>query len=372
MNIRIIQRLTEIDPTDWNRLCPDNQPFIRHEFLSALEEAGCVNVQFGWQPCHILVQDGARLIGAMPVYLKHYNYGEFVFDQVWEEFYQRHQVNYYPKLVTAIPYTPVTGARILCENGDLERVITIIHKVLPTLAQQWKVSSWHGLFVTESLAQSMNVIERHDCQYHWYNRGYTSFDEFLLALQRKKRKNIRYERKAVAEQGIGFRILSGTEARAKDWEDFSQFYQHTFSEKGGMATLNQTFFMQIARAMPDQVVLILADKDEQCIAGALCYRDDQVLYGRHWGCCEAYEFLHFETCYYQGIDYCIREGLSRFEPGAQGEHKIARGFVPTLTRSLHWLADARFVPPIDDFARRERAHIQHYMEAIESPYATKT
>jgi len=245
---------------------------------------------------------------------------------------------------------------------------------LQTLAKQRQASGVHILFANEDehnwLAQCENVFIRHDCQFHWHNQNYCNFDDFLMQLTAKKRKNIRQERKRVQKAGVSFRILDGHTASDSDWQQFNQFYQSTFMEKSGTATLNEAFFKAVAKALPDQIVLVMADQANECIAGALMYRSDQHLYGRYWGCSKQVDALHFEACYYQGIEYCIQHGLQSFEPGAQGEHKIARGFMPTLTRSSHWMTDNPFQQSIQHYVQQEQVAIADYMtECLQhSPY----
>ena len=372
MDIKIHAEIDQIPASDWNSLVKDNNPFLRHEFLAALEHHGCVSNNFGWHPCHITVSDNDRLIGAMPLYVKTNSYGEFVFDHAWADAYQRNQIPYYPKLVSAIPYTPASGQRLLCKPGRQEEVFPVLLKTVQTLAEQQQYSSYHCLFPLgdeQDWMEKQGLLTRHDCQFHWHNQHYANFDEFLARLDKKKRKNIRQERRRVAQQGITLRVLNGHTANATDWQHFAQFYARTFAEKYGTATLNEAFFKEVAQQLPEQTILVLADSpDGECIAGSLMYASDTTLYGRHWGCIEQVDKLHFEACYYQGIDYCIQHHLQTFEPGAQGEHKIARGFIPTLTRSSHWLNNSPFQASIENFVQHEREAVAHYMQSLKSPY----
>jgi predicted N-acyltransferase len=353
-------------------LVADNNPFLQHAFLDAMEQHRCVGPAFGWLPRHIAIHEGESLVAAMPLYEKHNSYGEFVFDNSWAEAYQRAGIRYFPKLVAAIPYTPATGQRFLIEEGREKELSPLLLQTALQLAESMDASSFHCLFQPENehAITSQSLLTRHDCQFHWHNRGYADFETFLGRLTAKKRKNIRQERRRLQREEVQFRILDGHSATTRDWEDFSIFYQRTFDNKWGMATFNREFFVDIAAALPDQVVLVLADREGECIAGALMYRSDSTLYGRHWGCTMEIDFLHFETCYYQGIEYCIRHGIARFEPGAQGEHKIARGFVPVLTRSSHWLKDDLYRDAIQQFCLREQAAIADYMAHLQSslPY----
>lgn len=376
MRVTIHNRIDEISASDWNSLVTDNHPFLRHEFLSAMEKHGCVGDQFGWLPLHISVHENGRLIGAMPLYEKTNSYGEFVFDHAWEGAYERNGLNYYPKLVSAIPYTPATGQRLLTTKSRFTEIAAVLTQTALQLTKEINASSIHCLFPEAQeinfLAQQQWLI-RHDAQFHWHNRNYQSFEEFLNCLNPKKRKNIRQERRKVNEAGVNLRVLDGHSAKEKDWQDWSLFYKKTFDEKWGVATFNHDFFSAIAKQLPEQIVLVLADLDDRCIAGSLMYRSDTTLYGRHWGCIDNINSLHFEACYYQGIEYCIKNEIKIFEPGAQGEHKIARGFLPTLTRSAHWLADDQLRVPIENFIEHEKAAVSGYIKQLQSssPYKTR-
>ena len=346
---------------------------MRHEFLQAMEEHECVGVKFGWLPRHIGIYQAGKLVAAMPLYEKHNSYGEFVFDHAWADAYQRSGLNYYPKLVSSVPYTPASGQRLLCESGRESELQPMLLQAALQLAESSGASGFHCLFPAADEHQFMEksgLITRHDCQYHWVNQNYDSFEDFLSRLNSRKRKSIRQQRRKVAESGAEIRLLNGHTATADDWSAFTRFYNETFISKWGMATFNQGFFMQVAEKMPDQLLLVLADLDGECIAGSLMYLSDECLYGRHWGCIREVDQLHFEACYYQGIEFAIRQGLKRFEPGAQGEHKIARGFLPVQTRSSHWICDPRFQRPISAFCGEERVAVDDYIEQQQqkSPY----
>ena len=363
----------DIPAADWNALVKDNNPLVRHEFLHAMEAHGCVGTRFGWLPRHIAVYDGTRLAGAMPLYEKHNSYGEFVFDHAWADAYQRSGLAYFPKLVAAVPYTPCGGQRMLCRDADRDRVLPLLLKTATTLAGETGASGLHLLFPTATeidFLGNSGLMIRHDCQYHWHNPGYRDFDDFLARLTSRKRKNIQKERRRVAEAGVRIRVLDGRTAQAGDWREFTHFYTKTFDEKWGIATFNAGFFSQVGRDLPDSVVLVLADLHGETIAGSLMYRSDTTLYGRHWGCSEHVDFLHFEACYYRGIEFCIEHGLRLFEPGAQGEHKIARGFVPQVTRSAHWLRDDFLRAPIEQFIAHEKDAVLAYKQQLDEtiPY----
>lgn len=377
MKVKILTSLDQIAAEQWDALVQDRNPFTSHAFLVALEHHGCVGEEFGWLPRHIAVFDGeddSELVGAMPLYEKHNSYGEFVFDHAWSEAYKRHGLQYFPKLVSSIPYTPASGQRLLAKAGQEDAVRSTLIAAMLRLAEDMQASSFHCLFPVaeeQDWLEEAGFIPRHDCQFHWRNFDYQSFDDFLATLSAKKRKNIRQERRKVNDAKVKLRQLDGHTATDEDWEQFAFFYKHTFEEKWGIPTLNAGFFKQVAANIPDQVLLVLADdEDGECIAGSLMFRSDTRLYGRHWGCTEHIDCLHFEACYYQGIEYCIEHGLQVFEPGAQGEHKIPRGFIPTLTRSSHWLASDAFRQPIERHVEQERGAVAYYMENVRahSPY----
>ncbi len=373
MQITIHDKIDEIPAAEWNSLVRYNQPFLKHGFLAAMEHHECVGLRFGWLPRHIAIYEEGQLVAAMPLYEKHNSYGEFVFDHAWADAYQRNGQPYFPKLVCSIPYTPATGQRLLCLEQRRDELLPILLKSALELTNQLDASGFHCLFPFQDEHQFMQqrgLLTRHDCQFHWLNEGYKDFDDFLNRLTAKKRKNIRQERRRVNESGVSLRCLNGHTANETDWRDFTRFYNQTFEEKWGIATFNFAFFLEVARQIPDQILLVLADLDDQCIAGSLMYHSDTTLYGRHWGATRQVDGLHFEACYYQGIQYCIERGLEIFEPGAQGEHKIARGFRPTLTRSSHWITDERFRSPISAHVLHEQAAIKDYMQQLEAklPY----
>ena len=373
IDIQILNSIDEVDVKQWNALITDNNPFSRHEFLSALENNHCVGEKFGWIPRHIAILDNQQLIGGAILYEKYNNYGEFVFDHAWHNAYERHGLAYYPKLVSAIPYTPASGNRILFQKNHQKLVFSSIFDAICKICEKSQISSWHCLFANaneQNILKQYDVSSRIDCQFHWNNQNYGNFDDFLANLRKKKRKNIRQERKRIAQSDVKIRQLDGNSATATDWQNFANFYQQTFLEKSGTPTLNLDFFQQIAKTMPNQVLLFLADINGECVAGSLMFKSDTHLYGRHWGCAEQVDFLHFELCYYQGIDYAIKHKLQVFEPGAQGEHKVSRGFVPTQTQSLHFIQDSGFKKPIDDFCNLEKSHIKAYMQDVNqhNPY----
>ena len=331
-----------IPAADWNRLADPDTPFLRHELLAAMERHGCVGEGLGWLPRHLTLRDGrGELVAAAPCYLKLNSYGEFVFDWSWADAYRRCGLRYYPKLVIASPYTPATGPRILVADGPRqdEYAAALIQGSLE-LAEDLGVSSLHWLFTTEAETRNLEgqgFMRRLGCQFHWDNPGYEDFDHFLGAFSSAKRKQVKRERRRVAEAGIGFRLLSGQEIRDDEWTTFHQLYCSTFDKRGGIPTLSLGFFQEIGRTLADRCLLVLAYHQGEIVAAAFNLVGTRSLYGRHWGCFADFHSLHFEACYYQGLEFCIQRGLSRFEPGAQGEHKISRGFLPTPT----WSAAAR-------------------------------
>ncbi len=369
MQIKLIHHLDDIAPQAWNALEGGiDNPFLRHEFLSGLERFGCVGDHWGWLPHHLALYDGERLLGAVPMYLKYNSYGELVFDWNWADAYRRAGLNYYPKLVVAVPYSPVTGPRLLIA-ADVERqaIADCLIDEAIQLGKQLNLSTLHWLFPDQRDAQRLQahgLLQRTDVQFHWHNHHYRDFDDFLATFNAEKRKKLKRERRRVQEQEVEIEVLDGHQATGEHWQLFHRFYCSTFDKRGGHPTLNEPFFRHLGEVMPENVVLMLARHQGRYVAGALSLRSSDTLYGRHWGCEQAFHSLHFELCYYRGIDYCISHGLSRFEPGAQGEHKVARGFEPVTTCSAHWIADAGFARAIGDYLQRERPAIDEYRQEL--------
>lgn len=360
--------LAEIPADAWDALHDGRNPFVGHAFLHGLEREGCLRTGWGWTPRHILLRDGDRLLAAAPGYLKTNSHGEFVFDHAWAHAYARHGQHYFPKWLGAVPYSPVTGPRLLAVDDDARRALLA---AIVARARAGGLSSAHVNFHTEAedAAFGPDWLPRVDVQYHWRNPGgWTCFDDYLAAMDHKHRKNIRQERARVARAGVRFRVLHGDEAGDDDLDAIYGFYLRTFAEYGNSPALTPGFLRHLARAMPRQLVLVLADLDGEPapIAGALCLRGADTLYGRYWGADRALPGLHFETCYYQGIEYCLREGLTTFEPGAQGEHKIARGFLPTFVRSRHWIADAGFADALRPWCAEEAASVRAYKAMLDA------
>ena len=378
IEIKKVDSLHQVSADEWNKLAGHQFPFIQHEFLIALENNGAVGKEFGWITNFFLAYKKNKLIGALPVYVKFNSYGEFVFDWAWADAYQQNGLRYYPKLVTSIPYTPATGPRLLIQNDKnfYEIADALINNVL-LFSQQSQVSSFHCLFTnkrdTEYFDNNSSFMMRLGCQFHWSNHNYTSFTHYLEHLTSKKRKQIKRERRIVKEQGITFEILNGLEATDEHWDIYQRFYESTFERKSGMPTLSKDFFKEIARTMPKSIVLVLAKHNNEYVASAFNLKGTDTLYGRHWGCNVEFDNLHFEACYYQGLEYCIDNGLKYFEPGAQGEHKIARGFMPTKTWSAHWVAHPQFSDSIKNFCERETEGMLHYIDELteHSPFKEK-
>jgi len=363
--LAITTSLSQVDARQWNALA-GAQPFVRHEFLSALHDTGCAAPDTGWAPHYLLLQHGEQLAGAVPLYLKSHSRGEYVFDYAWADAFERHGLRYYPKLLAAVPFTPVGGPRLLAA-GPAERLA--LARGLIELARGLEVSSLHVLFPdARDLAalREAGYLVREGVQFHWNNAGYADLDAFLAALNHDKRKKIRQDRKKVQAAGIRYRWLRGAQVDAEALAFFYRCYRHTYFAHGNPPYLSAEFFRRIHAAQPDALVLILAERDGEPVAAALNMQGGDTLYGRYWGALEFVAGLHFETCYLQSIDYCIRHGLARFEGGAQGEHKMARGLLPAPTWSAHWIADARFAAAIEDFLGRETRMMDGYLDELEA------
>lgn len=370
MQLQVLDSIGAASATEWNALDNAGQPFLRHEFLAALEDSGCVAPETGWTPRHVVARDDAgRLVGALPLYRKTDSWGEFVFDFAWADAYRRAGLRYFPKLVAAVPFTPVTGPRLLIIPGaDQPAVAAALLDAALEHMRDTGASSLHLLFPGLDEAASLGrrgLLLRKDCQFHWHNRGYASFEDFLGQFTAEKRKKARRERRRVAEAGIRFRILDGDEIDDALWGTIMPLYASTFWRRGREPYLSEDFFRRVARAMPAQMLVVLAMLHDAPVAVAILFRSADSLYGRYWGSSGDYHSLHFETCYHQGIEYCIAHGLQRFEPGTQGEHKIARGFEPEAVWSAHWLSDPRFAAAIDRHLDREREHVDQYIDVVQ-------
>ena len=340
----VLGAITQVDAAAWDRCAGRDNPFVRHAFLAALEESGSSTGETGWHPRHIVLKtrDGT-VLGAVPMYLKSHSYGEYVFDHGWADAFERAGGRYYPKLQVSVPFTPVTGPRLLTPPGPgAEAVQTALLSTCVGLSDQAGVSSLHVTFPTEAefdLMGGAGLLQRTGIQFHWLNEGYESFDEFLAGLASRKRKQIRRERRTVADSGLAIETLSGNEIEERHWDAFYAFYQATGSRKWGVPYLTRSFFSLLGERMTDAVVLVMVERAGRPVAGALNLAGSDALYGRNWGCIEDHRFLHFEACYYRAIDHAIARGLKRVEAGAQGPHKLARGYMPVPTYSSHWVAD---------------------------------
>lgn len=368
MIIQLIHSIHQISRSEWASINTTDYPFMRYEFLAALEDSQSIGGKTGWQSAHLVIYDNQQLIAFMPGYFKSHSYGEYVFDWSWADAYQRHSRQYYPKWINAIPFTPCSGPRILiAEDYDLQSIVQKICEFLNKSCEDYQLSGWHCLFPEADLHQaflSQSIPERLGCQFHWFNADYKYFDDFLSKLNSRKRKTIKKERQSVVDQGIYFQHKSGSDLTQQDAQAFYQLYRNTYYKRSGHAGyLTQTFFEKIFTDMADQLLLVDAlNADNKLIAASLFVKDSQTLYGRYWGCHEEYPMLHFETCYYQGIDYAIQHQLQRFDGGAQGEHKIPRGFQPKLTWSHHWIHDQNFRQAIQHFLIEEAEAVNAYAE----------
>ncbi|MVF14629.1 N-acetyltransferase [Ketobacter sp. MCCC 1A13808] len=340
-------------------------PFLNEAFLSALEETGCVAAETGWQPCHLWLEDAGAPVFYLPLYRKAHSWGEFVFDQNWADAYHRNGLRYYPKLVTSIPFTPSSGPRWWAAEGyDQSELWKQVFDVIRTQIKSGADSSWHLLFSEQAPPANPDglLLSRRDTQFHWNNRGYNHFDDFLATLKSRKRKSLRRERQKVMEQGVTLCRVTGTELNEQDWLDYFQFYCNTYHQRGMEPHLNLAFFQRIGRTLANNVLMVQAYKEGRFIGGSLCFFDAKVLYGRHWGAIENIDCLHFEACFYQGIEFCIERGLSRFDPGTQGEHKLIRGFEPVTTTSWHYISHSGFRHAIAQYLQSEQQHMQQYQE----------
>ncbi len=368
--IRWLPNLSSTLRDDWDALHDGRNPFVRHAFLHGLEAHGCLREDWGWTPHHATLWEGDALVAAAPGYLKDNSHGEFVFDHAWAHAYARHGLDYYPKWLGAVPYSPVTGPRLLARQ-TCQRMALL--DAIRDEAAGRGLSSAHVNFheAVEDDAFPAGWLPRVDVQYHWRNPGHwTDFDGFLADFDHKHRKNIRQERAKVQRAGIRFRVVHGDEASDADLQAMFGFYLRTFRDYGNSPALTLAFLRHLAATMPRQLVMFLADHDGRPVAGALCLRGGDTLYGRYWGAEATLPGLHFETCYYQGIEYCLHEGLSVFEPGAQGEHKIARGFLPAFVRSRHWIAHPQFAQALAAWCAEETKAVQRYAGtlAAHSPF----
>ncbi|PRY66683.1 hypothetical protein B0H98_101678 [Vreelandella songnenensis] len=364
-----LSAMEDIEAGQWDNLVGRDQPFLRHAFLNALEVSGSVCPDTGWEPCHVCIWQGEALVGALPMYRKHHSYGEYVFDWGWAEAFERAGGAYYPKLLSAIPFTPVPGPRtLIAPQADAGAVRAALALAWQASSQSPSLSSWHLLFADENdvsawQAQFPELIAREGVQFQWQDDGFGDFDGFLTSLTSKRRKMIKRERRLVADQDISLKRLEGHEITPEAMAHFYRCYAITYHERGRAPYLNQAFFNQLRHTMPDALMLVQAHIDGQPVATALYFRGEQTLYGRYWGSEVVADCLHFEACYYQGIEYCLEKGLSRFDPGTQGEHKLVRGFAPQRVRSLHYMVHPGLAAGVARFCAEEGAHVLAYREA---------
>ena len=369
MNYRthIVSSLSEVGQAEWDALAgaqDQANPFLSYAFLHALHESGSASPETGWQPQYIVLYEGKTLAAALPLYVKGHSYGEYVFDWAWADAYQRHGLDYYPKLLSAIPFTPVSGPRLLARDAAAR---TALVEVLKATQGASEVSSTHILFPPEDQARQLEdagFMLRSGVQFHWLNQDYASFEDFLATLEPRKRKNIRAERRKVREAGVTLRRVRGRDARDADWVLFNRCYRNTYKAHYSTPYLNLDFFRRIGAAMPDNILLVIAERAGHPVAASLVIHDETTLYGRYWGELEHVPCLHFEASYYQPLEFCIEQKIAVFEGGAQGEHKMARGFLPTRTWSAHWLAHPSFADAVQRFLEREAGGIDEYMDEL--------
>lgn len=374
MQARFLDGVARVPAAQWDRLAGQRHPFVSHRFLRLLEDSGCVGPGTGWTPCPLLLEAGARPLAAVPVYLKTHSWGEYVFDFAWARAYQRLGLRYYPKLVVAVPFSPVTGPRLLAPAGaDRDALLRAATAALEARAHELGASSVHWLFAAPGEMDALRGagwMARAGVQFHWQNAGYASFEDFLATFSAEKRKKARRERRAVAEAGVSVDVVPGSALDEGEWHMLYRFYLDTVARHGGQAYLNARFFAGLADTMSGEVVVVRAFRAGRWIAAALNVRGGDTLYGRYWGCREDVPGLHFEVCYHRAVEWCIEHGVARYEAGAQGEHKLARGFVPVETHSAHWLTESRIAAAVDDFLAAERADYALYREALmaHAPY----
>ncbi|MBX3454481.1 GNAT family N-acetyltransferase [Ferrovibrio sp.] len=371
LSIRVLKTIAEIAAAEWDACAGDDNPFVAHAFLNALEQAGCVTPRQGWQPTHLVAaNDSGAVLGCMPLYFKGHSQGEYIFDHGWAEAYERAGGRYYPKLLCAVPFSPVTGPRLLCHpDADAQAVRAALLGGALALAERHGISSLHLNFLTpeeNDFAVAQGLLPRLGEQFHWHNDGYGDFEDFLAALASRKRKAIKRERREAAAPGIEILRLSGNDLTPAHWDAFYDFYMDTGSRKWGRPYLNRDFFTRLHETMADKILLVMARRNGQWIAGAWNMLGSDTLFGRNWGCIEHHPFLHFECCYYQAIEHAIEHGLARVEAGAQGEHKLARGYLPAPIHSAHWITDPGFRRAVANYLNEERDHMLGLIEALDA------
>ena len=372
--ITVVSKISDIKSEDWDACAGTSNPFVSHAFLYALEESGSVTNKTGWLPQHLLINDeNGQAVACMPIYLKNHSYGEYIFDWGWAEAYNRAGGNYYPKLQAAVPFTPATGPRMLVREGASDRYYQVLMNGVIQLAQKHKASSLHITFPTKDQWDRLGVsgfIKRTSKQFHWENKDYTDFDDFLSELTSRKRKAIKKERRQVLEQGIQLKCLTGKELTEDYWDVFYQYYLDTIDRKWGHSYLTRDFFSILGKTMSDVAMLVIAEHQGKRVAGALNLIGSDTIFGRNWGCSETFKFLHFEACYYQAIEFAIEKKLKWVEAGAQGPHKIQRGYLPREVYSAHWIADPKFREAVEHFIDQERREVDYEINGLMeySPY----
>ena len=374
ITVKVVANISEVDADGWDACAGGLNPFVSHAFLNALEESGSVTARSGWQPQHLVVEDGNGDVAACaPLYLKSHSYGEYVFDWGWADAWERAGGSYYPKLQSAVPFTPATGPRLLIREDAPDKLHDILLSAMVQLAREHNVSSLHITFPPKEQWDRMGAagfLKRTGKQFHWENRGYESFDDFLGQLASRKRKAIRKERREVQDQGVQLRTLGGGEITADHWDAFYHFYIDTIDRKWGRPYLNREFFAILGETLSELAVMVVGEEDGDLICGALNLKGEDTLYGRNWGCSKDIKFLHFEACYYQAIDYAIEHGLRWVEAGAQGPHKIQRGYLPREIYSAHYIDDPKFASAVKDFVEREAREVEYEIAGLMqySPY----
>lgn len=379
MHCKYHSTIADIPASLWNDLFSSENPFVQHAFILALEQSGCVSAQTGWQPWHIMLMEGEKPLAVMPVYAKNHSYGEFVFDWGWADAYARHGLDYYPKLITAIPFSPVAGPRVgMASTAVPVEVFAALLNAIHQLAETREYSSWHLLFPDLLLQKALvemkdegAFLHREAVQFHWFNRGYSTFNDFMATLRSARRKKLKRERRFVEEEGVTVQRKTGADISDEEWQGFYRCYMNTYRKLSGHdGYLNRDFFDRLRETMTGHTMLAVARRDEQIVACSLFLFDNNCLYGRYWGALQDISCLHFEVCFYQGIEFCIERELQEFDPGTQGEHKLMRGFKPVKSASYHWIADNRFRLAIAEFLNHERHITDDYQQNAETylPY----
>ena len=368
MEINFIESIDSISESEWDNLIETDYPFLKHSFFTALERSKCIGPNTGWMPFYLLLYENKELVGLMPLFLKTNSSGEFIFDWSWADAFYRNGMQYYPKLVSSIPFTPASGPRLcLKKNLNKSETIRLIMSEIKQISVQLEISSFHILYPDpkeKTAFKNSELSLRTNNSFHWFNKGYKKFENFLDDFTSRQRKNVKKERDKIKKQGLTMVRFLGPDITEEMWDIFYLFYKRTNGIRGSGGYLNLEFFKIIGELMPNSLLLVMCkNESNEYIAGALNFYDTKTLFGRYWGSIEDYDALHFETCYYQGIDFCIENNISKFDPGVQGEHKIKRGFCPIETYSFHWIKDERFKEPIDNFLLEEKQHITSYNQA---------